>query len=697
MTGSINTNLAAISARSNIDRANNSASASIARLSSGNRITRAADDVAALSTGTALRTQVTSLRQALSNASQGSSLLQVADGALGQVVDILQRQKALAVQAGSGTLSDTDRSFLNQEFTALTAEIDRIAEGTRFSSVNLLNGGLSGISAIRTNNNNTTAAVAGATAGAVVTVGGALANNDQIVVNGVTVTFSTSAPGTTAAAGRVSIGATATDTAANLVAFLNTNTDPRLSNLTFTNAAGAVSANYAGGLLNGAYVVSASVVTGANLTAGTAANRTIAVTNPVNGLTIDRTRAVGNITGSLLTNGGTAATNSGPAIVTRTVQNNADFVGQIGQGRIGRVDAQFTGVNDTAVFSLTVGDITYSTAATLVSGGAAPIALTFTGRSNITNAAAGGTFTLNLRGGSFAAGALTSQTLFDGVSAQINSSLAGVSFVQNRDITSFQEGQVVRVAGVEVGQLDGLSANIQTDNYNNVNIESVRITAPGVGSSDATFEVSINGEIYRSISGIGNQISTNTSITLQNISNPNRVFTIQTGNTALSNAPGVALDLSTQTNADAVARSLTEGFGLNGTGGRITFQVGSSTADALSVRVDSVRTANIFQGRALSVATLADASIASDAIDTALNTVTAVRANVGALQSRFDFASANVQTALQNQDAARGALLDTDVTSESTAYATAQVQLQAGIAVLAQANQLPQNLLKLIQ
>lgn len=697
MTGSINTNLAAISARSNIDRANTNTSASIARLSSGNRITRAADDVAALSVGTALRTQVTSLRQALLNASQGSSLLQVADGALGQVTDILQRQKALAVQAGSGTLSDTDRSFLNQEFTSLTAEIDRIADGTRFSSVNLLNGELSGSRAITTNTNNNTAAVAGATAGAVITVGGALANNDQIIVNGVTVTFSTSAPGTVAAAGRVSIGASATDTASNLVAFLNSSTDPRLSNLTFTNAAGAVSANYSGGLLNGAYVVNASVVTGANLTAGTAANRTIAVTNPVDGLTIDRTKAVGTVSGSLLANGGTVATAAGPAIVTRTIQNNADFVGQLGTGRIGRITSQFTGVNDTAVFSLTVGNITYSTAATLISGGAAPIALSFTGRSNITNAAAGGTFTLNIRGGSYAAGALTSQALFDQVSSQLNSSLAGVSFVQNRDVTSFQEGQVVRVAGVEVGQLDGLSANIQTDNFNNVNIESVRITAPAVGSSDATFEVSINGEIYRSQAGIGNQIATNTSITLQNLTNPNRVFTIQTGTTALTNAAGVSLDLSNQANADAVARALQDGFGISATSGRVTFQVGANASDSLSVRVDSARTSSLYQGRTLSVGTLADANLASSAIDTALNTVTAIRANVGALQSRFDFASANVESSLQNQDAARGALLDTDVTAESTAYSTAQVQLQAGIAVLAQANQLPQNLLKLIQ
>ena len=74
-----------------------------------------------------------------------------------------------------------------------------------------------------------------------------------------------------------------------------------------------------------------------------------------------------------------------------------------------------------------------------------------------------------------------------------------------------------------------------------------------------------------------------------------------------------------------------------------------------------------------------------------------LRADVGALQSRFSYATDAIQSSLENQDAARGTFLDTDVSAESTAYASAQVQLQAGISVLAQANQLPQNLLKLLQ
>ena len=93
---SINTNIAAIRAQSGILQASQSSSSSISRLSSGERIVRAADDVAALSAGTSLETNVVTLRTALINSFQGQSLLQVADGALAQITDILQRQKAIA-------------------------------------------------------------------------------------------------------------------------------------------------------------------------------------------------------------------------------------------------------------------------------------------------------------------------------------------------------------------------------------------------------------------------------------------------------------------------------------------------------------------------------------------------------------------------------------------------------------------------
>src|SRR6202012_1981491 len=104
-------NISAYYAQDNISKASSAAALSVSRLSSGNRIVNASDDVAALAAGTTLKSQVSTLRTALQNASQGSSLLQVADGSLTQSIDILQRQKAIALLASSGSVDDTQRSF----------------------------------------------------------------------------------------------------------------------------------------------------------------------------------------------------------------------------------------------------------------------------------------------------------------------------------------------------------------------------------------------------------------------------------------------------------------------------------------------------------------------------------------------------------------------------------------------------------
>jgi len=143
MTTSINTNVSAYFAQNNLRSSSAEAQSSIARLSSGNRIIRASDDVAALSIGTILRTDVSTLRTALSNTSQAGSLIQVADGAIERLGEILQRQKALAVQGNADTLSDTERGYLDQEFQSLVLEYDRIVSETNFNGTKLLNGKVS--------------------------------------------------------------------------------------------------------------------------------------------------------------------------------------------------------------------------------------------------------------------------------------------------------------------------------------------------------------------------------------------------------------------------------------------------------------------------------------------------------------------------------------------------------------------------
>ena len=116
-------------------------SKSTEKLSSGYRINRAADDAAGLSISEKMRKQIRGLDKASSNAEDGVSSVQTAEGALTEVHSMLQRMNELAVQASNGTNSDTDRSAIQDEISQLTTEIDRVAETTKFNETYLLKGG----------------------------------------------------------------------------------------------------------------------------------------------------------------------------------------------------------------------------------------------------------------------------------------------------------------------------------------------------------------------------------------------------------------------------------------------------------------------------------------------------------------------------------------------------------------------------
>lgn len=136
----INTNIASLSAQRNLNNASNQLSRSVERLSSGLRITRAADDAAGLGVSETLRAQIRSINQATRNANDGISLTQIADGAAATIGNLLHRMRELATQAASGTVGSTERSYLDQEFLALRSEIDRIADVTEFNGNALLSG-----------------------------------------------------------------------------------------------------------------------------------------------------------------------------------------------------------------------------------------------------------------------------------------------------------------------------------------------------------------------------------------------------------------------------------------------------------------------------------------------------------------------------------------------------------------------------
>ena len=110
------------------------------KLSSGYKINRAADDAAGLAISEKMRRQIRGLTQASSNAQDGISCVQTAEGALTEVHDMLQRMNELAVKAANGTQTTADRGYINQEVQALVSEIDRVASTTTFNEKNLLNG-----------------------------------------------------------------------------------------------------------------------------------------------------------------------------------------------------------------------------------------------------------------------------------------------------------------------------------------------------------------------------------------------------------------------------------------------------------------------------------------------------------------------------------------------------------------------------
>lgn len=910
---SINTNVAAYYAQSNIGKASNMASSSIARLSSGNRIVKASDDVAAMSAGTSLRTQVTTLRMALINTSQGASLLQVADGALSQITEILQRQKAIAIQSGAGSLGDAERSFLNQEFSNLSAEIDRLTQNTNFNGVNLIDGSLSEKINGQVNSNVAAQAIGGYTFNINAT------NNQTIIINGTTFTATTAAAPT---AVQFRIGATTEATLDNLVAFLNANTNTNISQATYSRVgqslnithrgggqhgeaftlsmagtwtavanaavsfgqygeairasnsttvssytadatAAALTTKFAAGVLtvdgttvytvvagdslraivnginananttgirawatgtSGAYQLNVAssntaavlAIAGAgsgNVTSGAAATnstvRSLVAANETNeGLGIGRTVGRGNVGDQIIldqnqtaskvvvsfpeiadgdltlaANFGTARTltvagqvfNFSTAVTAATagpteiaVQNslietldnavatlNNFFRNGLGSGLqnyqvnqitarrdgnnivlegnsvqlvqdiagaavatpilagptgsnvsgsfaatsftnngvnangitneafIGKIDAPFeatyNSVVNTVNLAVTIGDKTYNA----LNVGTNPAANTTV---RMISNDGGGYFDIVMRanGGQV----VNSQASADQFAARLSTAIKGLNFYQERSVTNYDASSAIFTNGSVTGSLVGTKLSVSQSDFTSLEIDSIRVNAPVGASNNGTIEFTINGETYRSAANVGEKLGAYSVTRFTNVNDVDEFVEFTAG--------AVAIDFSDDDKAAAFQAALQNALGVGDGSASLQFQVGVTTEDTLQVGIGNAQTTNLYGGETLDVLTQATAARASDVIDEAIRIVTSLRAEVGALQSRFNFAAANVESSLQNQDAARGVLLDTDIASESTAYANAQVQLQAGIAVLAQANLLPQNLLKLI-
>ena len=137
MSLTVNTNLASIRAANSLNKTQGALSLTLARISSGYRVTKAADDAAGSAVAMNLNTTARSGRQAIRNANDGISIIQTAEGATKEVLNILDRMRELAVQSASETLEDGERSYIDEEYSELADEIERIAQSTEFNDLKL--------------------------------------------------------------------------------------------------------------------------------------------------------------------------------------------------------------------------------------------------------------------------------------------------------------------------------------------------------------------------------------------------------------------------------------------------------------------------------------------------------------------------------------------------------------------------------
>ena len=171
--------------------------------------------------------------------------------------------------------------------------------------------------------------------------------------------------------------------------------------------------------------------------------------------------------------------------------------------------------------------------------------------------------------------------------------------------------------------------------------------------------------------------------------------------TAAGSAADVVISLNTAfASATTVASSTNNGVYFTGSNTTsFSYKVGAGTdptKDVITVSVDGINASNLaIAGTDITTTSTADA--ASSLLSTAIDTLNTARSRVGAYQNRLQFASANLAATIENSEAARSNLVDLDVAQEMTTFTSKQILVKAGVSMLAQANQMPQDLLKLFQ
>ena len=707
----INTNVKALVAQESMRASNLSLSQAMERLSTGSKINNAKDDAAGLAISNRMTSQIRGMAKAVGNVNDAISMSQTAEGAIGNVGDILQRMRELAVQAGTGTNNATDRSSMQLEVAQLKAQIDQIASSTNHNNIKLLDGSaqnltiqtgvkagdtlvvgfdsmktkdiglgsraaLSSVGGIYTANTNFDAFSAGSLLLNGISVGESLALDDK------------SSPSTGAAASAIAKAAAINKVSnqSGVYAKANANVVSGAA-MTATALTGTIT-------INGSTTTSFTTGTDASL------NRQMTV-SAINAMSA-QTGVVATDTGDIET-GVTLAAADGRNIVTSYSTLTSATTG---------VAAAATNIGSYSVFALDGRDINVS----YRDGTAGNDVQNQVGLRAGSYKADQALFTSYFRTSPAAATAPTSalQGLMNGNSMIINGVAIGAAMTT--DDSASQGASLGPLSSVSSSTAIAIAAAINRK----TSLTGVTATAaPNViRGTDFTSTSTTSASVY--LNGVTFDVNT---ISRDGVIDSFNSVAGRTGVTASAFGSGIQLTAADGRNINMGTSATVASLGLTGvtvgtqalSAAAITFlsQVTLSSDNAFKIESGSNGVSNLEnlgfrQGtygasdnglkiNQVDVSTTSGASLAITAIDAAINTVSGAQAKSGAINNRLDAIINNLSESSKNMQASRSRILDTDYATETTNLAKQQIVQQAATAMLAQANQSSQSILSLLK
>jgi flagellin len=720
MVYSIVTNENAVVVGNNVNRSKAKSGILLDELSTGKK-SILGGNVSDIIIGGGLKRAQNALQAILDGIPQATGILNTATSALQQIQDLLNRQSTLARKSQSSS-GDDIRAILQDEFSNLTSEINRIANSTSFNGVKILNGNLDTKSSlnsdvrlndITTSLNVGTSALSGATDSVVFdagTFGGNGLNAAEIdaVINAFNVGTNLTAAGFT----------TGTDSAA-LTLSVN------LGGVTFTTD---VAKNIQTSKTIALYEAGNNATGTASITFKLGTNEFF---NSALGATDFETRLAADINSSaskVVLNqkklGGVFADTS--AIGTELLTVGTNFVVTVAAGAkgdsflVGDLSTiQLSGKYGTDANDIDISAVINGKVYSVSSYNFADVAQTTLG---LTNAETGTTITLNRDVTKIPA--LSNQATLDAALAKLKGDLDGIKVYQTRQIGSGSLDQFKPKAfdNTILGGLDGFSLKLTSSSFslalddNGVPLnttptfEGFKVTAEDTTKGlDGAIQVTIGGEVFRTAIGTFDGKNTDlktaftpptgngtAEITLVNERDANERFTID-----LFRAKSSGINLDTEAAATTLENALNLAFNTTRES-KISFQVGLDNSDNIGITVGRVTTDQIYknadgQARNLDISTNAGAQEAVDVLAIAIRKLDSITGKVAAAYTRFQKVEENIRTGIQNNNAAAAPLLDTDFTSAASELAAQQVLEQAGLSALSKNLQGLTNVLQLLR